>query len=90
MVEDNNNYVPITKYKSDNKEKIEVIIDELKNNVPSNFYIMSPAIGDSRDVHDYRLDDLNAEYEKLKQYENKLVNDQVYNELINNSTFMNY
>lgn len=60
------------------------------NNVPSNFYIMSPAIGASRDVHDYRLDDLNAEYEKLKQYENKLANDQVYNELINNSTFMNY
>ena len=60
------------------------------DNVPSNFYIMSPAIGASRDVHDYRLDDLNSEYEKLKQYENKLDNSQAYHELINNSTFMNY
>ena len=34
-----NNYIPVTKYKNDNREKIEIIIDELVNN--KNFELIS-------------------------------------------------
>lgn len=60
------------------------------NDVPSNFYIMSPAISASRDVHDYDVEALNKEFNVLKSYENKLANNNAYNELINNASFMNY
>lgn len=33
---DDNNYIPVTKYLNDKREKIEIIIDELKNNDNSN------------------------------------------------------
>ena len=60
------------------------------NDVPSNFYIMSPAINASRDVHDYDVEAINKEFNVLKSYENKLANNNAYNELINNASFMNY
>lgn len=60
------------------------------DNVPSNFYIMSPAISASRDVHDYNVDALNREFNTLKRFESKLASNKAYNELINNATFMNY
>ena len=65
-------------------------VDPTRLNVPNNFYIMSPAINASKDKADYDLSALEKEYNNLKQLEQKLINDPAYEELINNSTFMNY
>ena len=80
-----------TIYKDSNGEmKQGFDVDPTKLNAPDNFYIMSPAINASNNKADYNLNELNSEYNKLKQLERKLTSDKAYEDLINNSTFMNY
>ena len=65
-------------------------IDPTRIHAPSNFYIMSPAINASKSKDDYSLDELEFEYNYLKQLEQQLLKNQAYEELVNNQTFMNY
>ena len=65
-------------------------VDPKRINAPDNFYIMSPAINASSSKEDYGLDNFNSTYDELKSYEQKLINDPAYEELVNNSAFMNY
>ena len=59
------------------------------SNVPSNYYILSPNINIGS-KEDYSLNEITSEYEKLKNYESKLVSNPAYEELVNNSQFMQY
>jgi len=65
-------------------------VDPTRINVPDNFYIMSPAVNAPKGKEDYSLDKVESMFNELKQKEQKLINDHKYEELVNNSTFMNY
>ena len=65
-------------------------VDPTRLNAPDNFYVMSPAINASSSKDDYNVDELEKQFEELKTLEQKLLNNPAYEELINNSAFMNY
>ena len=65
-------------------------VDPTRIDAPENFYIMSPAIDASNDQDDYDIDNIKAEYEKLRKFETTLIESSEYEELINNPVFMNY
>lgn len=80
-----------TIYKPKNGEMTQGFkVDPTRINVPNNFYIMSPAVNAPKGKEDYSLDKVESMFEELKQKEQKLINDPKYEELVNNSTFMNY
>lgn len=49
-IEGEDYYIPVTKYINDNREKIEIIIDELKSNIPAN---LISYISDKAELLDY-------------------------------------
>ena len=57
-------------------------------NVPDDIYVMSPSLDTSNVSYD--IDNIQKQYDELKVIENKLLNDSAYEELVNNSVFMNY
>lgn len=80
-----------TIYKPKNGEMTQGFkVDPTRINVPDNFYIMSPAVNAPKGKEDYSLDKVESMFNELKQKEQKLINDPKYEELVNNSTFMNY
>lgn len=58
------------------------------NNVPSDIYVMSPAL-DTDDVS-YDIASIQSQYDELKNLETKLISDSAYEELVNNKVFMDY
>ena len=58
------------------------------NNVPSDIYVMSPAL-DTDDVS-YDIASIQSQYDELKNLEAKMISDSAYEELVNNKVFMDY
>ena len=58
------------------------------NNVPSDIYVMSPAL-DTDDVS-YDIASIQSQYDELKNLEANLISDSAYEELVNNKVFMDY
>lgn len=79
---------PVTKYVNDEREKVEIIIDELSNNVPDN---LIGYIGDKVNLVNYQYENdvivLNFD-ENFKTNDNR-INDKMMN-LISESIFENY
>ena len=65
-------------------------VDASQLNVPDNIYIMSPALNRPSDTKIFNLDRVEAQYDKLKSLEQKLLSDFEYEDLINNNIFMKY
>ena len=59
-------------------------------NAPNNFYLLSPAINQNLNKDSFDLSHIESLYNKLREVENKLINDKAYEELINNKQFINY
>ena len=57
-------------------------VDVTKLNLPSNIYVLSPALNASKDKKDYNFDKVDKLLQDLNKIENDLVNDPAYEELI--------
>lgn len=80
-----------TIYKGNAEHKSQSFrVDASRLNVPDNFYIMSPALNISKNKTDYNIDEVLNQYNELKQLEAKLLANDDYEELVNNSEFMGY
>jgi len=65
-------------------------VDPTRIDVPSNIYIMSPALNASNKKEDYKLDEILELYDELKTIEASLENDPAYEELVNNKEFLTF
>lgn len=84
---DDNNYIPVTKYLNDNREKVEIIIDELKNNKNN---LISP-VNNNLELLDY-YEEANVLFLNFNNYlldDNKETTSKVLEE-ISYSVFDNY
>lgn len=82
-----NNYIPVTKYLNDNREKVEIIIDELKNNKNN---LISP-VNNNLELLDY-YEEANVLFLNFNNYlldDNKETTSRVLEE-ISYSVFDNY
>ena len=80
-----------TIYKGNAEHKSQSFrVDASRLNVPDNFYIMSPALNISKNKAEYNIDEVLNQYNELKQLEAKLLANDDYEELVNNSEFMGY
>lgn len=80
-----------TIYKGNAEHKSQSFrVDASRLNVPDNFYIMSPALNISKNKAEYNIDEVLNQYSELKQLEAKLLSNDDYEELVNNSEFMGY
>jgi len=82
---DNDNYVPVYKYMNDDRDKICIILDELKNNVPDH---LVSYIDDSLELLNYRIENDVL----ILNFNNNLLNDKKNEniKLISSSVFDNY
>ena len=58
------------------------------NNVPSNFYIMSPVL--ESNSNNFNINKLKTVVDRFQKLENQLLSNKAYESLVNNSVFMSY
>ena len=65
-------------------------VDASVLDVPSNIYIMSPALNKPNDTKVFNLDKVKAQFDRLEDLEQKLLSNFEYEDLVNNRVFMGY
>lgn len=65
-------------------------VDASELNLPSNIYVLSPVLHASTNKADYNIDKIRELEKDLKKVEDKLVNNPVYNDLVNNKEFQTF
>ena len=65
-------------------------VDASQLDVPSNIYIMSPALNRPKDTKTFSLDKVRSQFNKLESLEQKLLSNFDYEDLVNNRVFMGY